>query len=478
MRFPIGLTIISAVIGLALVFAVGAFFLQPPTDLIISAGFDNDTISPNADQDNDITRFSYELARNATVSIFFESEDGEIFYFREEKSRSKGNYEVFFSGVVDGYVEDSEPLALTVDENPDAMVVERRLMPDGVYTWYITAENDTERQEMNGTFTIENSDSQLPIMTTFTLSTDVFTPNRDGVNDRVIINITLEKDANLRVYLLTNEDVELPISQRIEWSCAEDDDCVRYTYDYEGGVDLNQIPPEDGTYRIVALAQDDEGQRIRRESNITIDNGGVPRAEISPQAVDADVFWTTMPYDERFFTDANNIGDLIPDPDIPDIVSQTQISVPYGDMLVFRLTVNNYGDVPIRTTSPAVGTVYQQEQRTSAVDALEEPGAWRVGISCDTSLTDFPYRWAVGSEDELITIVDETTGREFQYLDANTSTVVWGAIRLTEINEFANPQTCWAGLIHEGVNVSVENRFVGPIEVQIGEQVLIGADSN
>ena len=48
----------------------------------------------------------------------------------------------------------------------------------------------------------------------------------------------------------------------------------------------------------------------------------------------------------------------------------------------------------------------------------------------------------------------------------------------TEINEFANPQTCWAGLIHEGVNVSVENRFVGPIEVQIGEQVLIGADSN
>ena len=44
-------------------------------------------------------------------------------------------------------------------------------------------------------------------------------------------------------------------------------------------------------------------------------------------------------------------------------------------MLVFRLTVNNYGDVPIRTTSPAVGTVYQQEQRTSAVDALEEPGA-------------------------------------------------------------------------------------------------------
>lgn len=478
MRFPIWLTIISAVIGLILVFVFGSLFLQPPTDLIISAGFDNDTISPNADQDNDITRFSYELARNATVSIFFENETGDVFYFREDQSRSKGNYEVFFSGVVDGYVQDGEALALTVSENPDAMVVERRLIPDGVYTWYITAENETENQEMTGTFTIENSDSQLPIMTTFTLSTDTFTPNRDGVNDRVIINITLEKDANLRVYLLTNNGVELPISQRLEWSCRQDDDCVRYTYDYEGGVDLNQIPPEDGTYRIVALAQDDEGQRIRRESTLTIDNGGVPRAEISPQSVDADVFWTTMPYDERFFTDANTIGDLIDEPAIPDIVSQTSISVPYGDMLVFRLTVNNYGDVPIRTTSPAVGTVYQQEQRTAAVDALEEPGAWRVGVSCDTSLTDFPYRWAIGNEDELITIIDESTGREFQYLDANTSTVVWGAIRLTEINEFANPQTCWAGLIHEGVDVSVENRFVGPIEVHIGDEVLIGVDSN
>lgn len=478
MRFPIWLTIISAIIGLVLVFAVGTFFLQPPSNLILSAGFDSDTISPNADQNNDITRFSYQLARSATVSIFFENENGEIFYFRENQSRSKGDYEVLFSGVVDGYINNDESLALTIDSAPNAMVVERRLIPDGIYTWHISAENDTESEDISGTFTIENSDSQLPIMTTFTLSTHTFTPNRDGVNDRVVINIFLEKNANLRVYLLTEEGVELPIAERLEWSCSQGNDCGRYTFDYEGGVDLNQIPPEDGTYRIVAIAQDDEGQRIRRESTLTIDNGGVPRAEISPQVADADVFWMSMPYDERFFTDSNNIGDLVDLPEIPSIVSQNLVSVPYGDILVFRLTVNNYGDVPIRTTSPAVGTVYQQTQRTAAVDALEEPGAWRVGISCDTSLTDFPYRWAIGNQDELITIVDETTGREYQYLDANTSTVVWGAIRLTDVNEFANPQTCWAGLIHEGVNVSVENRFVGPISVHIGDEAVSGTDSD
>ncbi|MGJ3238483.1 MAG: hypothetical protein ACFE0Q_07235 [Anaerolineae bacterium] len=478
MRFSIWLTVISAVISLLLVFGIGALLLQPPLDLIVSAQFDSDTISPNADQNNDITNFSYELARNATVTILFESETGEIYHFRDAQPRAKGAYQVLFSGVVDGYLLDDEPLVLSLDHDPDAIAVERRLIPDGVYTWRLIAENEDEREERSGTFTIEDSDSQLPLMTTFTLSTDIFTPNRDGVNDRVVINIFLEKDADLRVYLLTDDDVELPIVERREWSCNPDDPCGRYTFDYEGGVDLNQNPPEDGTYRVVALAQDAEGQRIRRESTLTIDNGGVPRAEIAPQNVDADVFWYSMPYDERFFTDPNTIGERLEEPAIPEVVSRQSISIPYGDMLVFRLTVNNYSDVPIRTTNPPAGTVYQQTQRPASVNALEEPGAWRVGISCDTSLTDFPYRWAVGTEDVLITLIDQETGREYRYLPARTSTVVWGAVRLTEINEFANPQTCWAGLIHEGVNVSVENRFVGPIEVQIGEPPQNSVDSD
>ncbi len=479
MRIPIWLTIVSAIIGLLIVFGLGSLLLQPPSDLIISAGFADDVITPNADQDNDITEFRYELSQNATISIAFENETGDIFYFREQQARAEGDYQVFFSGVVDGYLNEGESLVLDLNDNPDGMAVERRLIPDGMYTWRLVAENENRREERSGTLTIRDSDSQLPIMQTFTLSTDVFTPNRDGVSDRVIINIFLEKDADLNVFLVDENGVELPISERREWSCdGDDEDCRRYTFDYEGGVDLNQIPPPDGTYRIVALAQDDEGQRIRRESDITIQYGGVPRAQIIPQAVDADVFWVSVPYDERFFSDADTIGDLIALQDIPDVVSQNEVTVPYGDMLVFRLTVNNYSDIPIRTTHPAVGTVYQQTQRTASVDALEEPGAWRVGIACDTSLTDYPYRWALANESDLITIADQQTGRDYQYLSANTSTVVWGAIRMTEINEFANPQTCYAGLIHEGVNVSVENRFVGAIEVQIGDPPNSSTDDN
>ena len=477
MRFPIWLTIVSAFVGLAIVFVIGSLLIRPPVTLILDAGFADEIITPNADGENDITSFSYELSRNARVSLILEAEDGQEFFFRKEQARSARDYAVLFSGVVDGYVNEGKSLVLSLEANPQAQVVERRLLPDGLYTWRLIAENDNEREEATGTLQIQDADSPLPIMRTFTLSTDTFSPNRDGVNDRVIINIYLEKAADLRVYLLTDEGVELPIVEREEWS-RPDGEAGRYTFDYEGGVDLNQIPPSDGTYRIVALAQDDEGQRVRRESTLTIENGGVPRAEIATQSVDADIVWTSETYLESYYSDKDSLGELLALPDMPDAVSVTQVSVPYGDLLVFQLTVDNYGDVPIRTTNPPPGTIYQQTQVSAAMGALDEPGAWRVGIQCDTSEVSFPYRWAIGTDDDLMTLTDPETGRAYQYLPAGTRSVVWGAVRLTEINKFANPQTCWAGLIHEGVNISVENRFVGSIEVLIGASEGSSTDSD
>ncbi len=458
MRFPIWLTILAAVIGLALVLGIGSLLIQPNLPLVLSAEFDDPQITPNADGVNDITTFRYEVSRNARVTILFEAADGTQYIFRDAEERIARDYAVQFSGVVDGFTLVDEMIPGTV---------ERRLLPNGDYTWRLIAENDDEREEASGTLTIAEADVPLPIMSTFTLGNDVFTPNQDGVNDRIVINIYLEKDAELDVVLLGDEGQRFPIAeQRVD---AADGEGRRRIFDYAGGVDLGQDPPPDGTYTVVAVAQDDEGQRTRREAQLTITLGGKPRAEIAPQAVDADVFYVSQAYEERFYSDAQAIGDRIALPELPEAVNVNTISVPRGDLLVFRLTVRNYSEVPIRTTGPAPGTVYQQEQLASSLDALEEPGAWRVGIQCDTSLASFPYRWAVGSADDLVTLIDEDTGREFQYLPPNSSAEVWGAIRLTEINEFANPQTCWAGLIHEQVGISVTNAFVEPVEVFIGD---------
>jgi hypothetical protein len=462
MRFPVWLTALAALVGMGMMLVAGSALIRPNVPLIASAGFDDERITPNADGENDITTFRYELTRSATISITLTSDDGTTYDFRRNEPRFAQDYFMLFSGVVDGFTFDGENIPGTI---------ERRLLPDGVYTWQLTAENDSERDERSGTLTIEAGNSDLPVMSIFQVNPPSFTPNQDGINDRVEVNVYLEKDVDtLRVYLLDDNGREYPIAERKEG--RDEGEAGRHVFDYAGGVDFGTDPPPDGTYTVVGIAQDAVGQRIRRQDELTIQFGGKPRAEIVPQAVGRDVYFEVADYDQQYETTATDTGTQIAIPEGSLAPNVNMLTVPAGDMLVFRLTVDNYSDVPIRTTGPAPGTVYQQTQSANSIGAYEEPGAWRVGIECDSFLSStksFPYRWAIGTGDDLITIPDPDTGREFTYLPPNTQTVVWGAVRMEEIDERQNPQTCWAGLIHEAVGISVTNRFVGPIEVEIAE---------
>jgi hypothetical protein len=141
--------------------------------------------------------------------------------------------------------------------------------------------------------------------------------------------------------------------------------------------------------------------------------------------------------------------------------------MPVGDLLVFRLTVENYGSVPIRTSGPEPGTGYEQDQVWGAMGVYEESGAWRVGINCSTSTRDFPWRWAVGTPENLQTAVDEVSGKTYYYLPPGAQSVVWGAVRMTTLIEARNPQQCWAGLIHEDVEVSIRNSRVGARDIEL-----------
>ncbi|MCY3779976.1 MAG: hypothetical protein OXG78_06685, partial [Chloroflexi bacterium] len=225
----------------------------------------------------------------------------------------------------------------------------------------------------------------------------------------------------------------------------------------------------DGTYRVVALAQDKVGQRMRMEGELTIELGGKPYAEIKPQAVGVEVAFAVQPYEERFLSTAEALGDLLPLPDDSASLAESQrVTVPLGQMLVFRLTVDNYGDVPIRTSGPPPGTVYLQDQLSGGLGAFDESGAWRVGIQCETSKTSFPYRWAVARDDRLQEVFDEASGNTYRYLPPKTRAVVWGAVQFSEA-EARNPQNCWAGLIHEDVAVSLRNNHVGMRSIMIAD---------
>jgi hypothetical protein len=99
-----------------------------------------------------------------------------------------------------------------------------------------------------------------------------------------------------------------------------------------------------------------------------------------------------------------------------------------------------------------------------------------VGIQCESSTESYPWRWAIGSPEDLEIVVADD-GEVFYYLPPGEQAVVWGAIHMTDIVEAQNPQSCWAGLIHERVEVTLQNQNVGPRNIRLVE-VPVGQDSD
>ncbi|MEJ2747773.1 MAG: hypothetical protein P8183_07665 [Anaerolineae bacterium] len=401
--------------------AIGWRIVNGDNSLLRNVSVGHEVITPNADGSDDATEIAYEISRNATVSIYFENEVGDRFYFRRERPRGAGEYRVLFSGIVDGY--------RLPDDQIQGQILSR-LLQNGLYTWTIEAtDEDGVTETAVGPLTIADADTALPDMRNFTVSPHVFTPNRDGISDRVRPQFYLTKQAaSLRVFLLMPDGLEMPISE------YERDipnmEPGRHYYDYEGGVDEGATPPPDGTYPLIAIAEDAEGQKIRVEDSLTIQYGGVPRADIfSPPAGDTLEFSAT--------------------------------AVAICDTLYFTMTVENYGLVPIRTTGPEPGTVYDSDWNYNTLGWHTESGAWRVAIGYENEITNYPYRWAVGNPEDLVEIDGYT------YLMPGKRALITGGIRLVNVFGDRNPQPVWAGLIHEDVGIAEFNTRVDPHEITV-----------
>lgn len=460
MRLSILVVIAAALVAAAVLVMGGDFLLNPARPLLAAeAGFDSDTLTPNADGDNDVIVFSFDLARTADITITLTHSDGQVYAFRDGIRTPAGAYAIQFSGVVGGF---------TLPDEQIEGVVERRLIPNGEYTWELVALDAEQGEQVaqSGTLTITDGDAELPFLNNFTVSPAIFTPNQDGVADRVAINAYLTKAATVSAYLIDDSGTRLYIAQR--QTEAKLGEIGWQEFDYEGGVDIGAEPPADGTYTIVLEAQDAVGQRVSQTGQLTIQAGGKPRAGIIGQITGADVVFTTQPYDDSYFSDRNGLGSTIEIPNDPADVRLGTVIVPIGDLLVFKVVVENYGASPIRTDGPPPGTVYQQSQVAAALNAIEQDGVWRVGIQCDTSEESYPYRWAVGRFEDLEQTIDSTNDNVYYTLAPGARSVVWGAVRLTEVVDTRNPQQCWAGLIHEGV--AVANNRIGARDILIASE--------
>jgi hypothetical protein len=221
-----------------------------------------------------------------------------------------------------------------------------------------------------------------------------------------------------------------PLAEK-EGSLRKSGEAGLHVFDYDAGVDLGAEPPPDGTYVVTARVEDTVGQVATLTDTLTIKDGGTPRAE---------------------FVDGT--------------VNFSKSSLLVGDTLYFTLTVENYGAVPIRTSGPNPGYVYNLDQNYNVPGFAEESGAWRVGIDFDTSQRNYPFRWAVGNPDDLTVI--EIEGKPYTYLMPGKKVQITGGIKITQ-KPPRDPLYFWAGLIHEDVEISAINNRVDPHSITIDQ---------
>jgi hypothetical protein len=425
MRLPALPLILTTVVITALLLA-GAWLLLNPGNgpALTQASFSLAAISPNADGNQDVTRISYTLRRPANVSIYFLNAQEQRFDFRADQPRDAGQHQVDFSGIV-------APYTLPGDNYSATLLA--RVLQNGDYTWVIEAHDQAGAAsgKLTGPLTIAEADTALPDLRNFTANPSVFTPNQDGLNDRTQINIWLDKDvadSGLRVDLINSTGVDLPIAEKV--ATIKHGERGLHQYDYDGGIDLGQNPPPNGVYTVTGTVEDRLGQKMAVTTPLTIVDGGLPRAEILNGEVK---------------------------------LSATTLTL--GQTLYFTLTVENYGNSPIRTSGPPSGTIYKSmAENANSLGYYDQSGVFRVGLMCQTCKSDFPWRWALGMSDTLSKTVDENGNTQYYLLPGQRATITGGVV-LDEIVTSRNPQNFWGGLIHE--DVAMVNNGVDPQAITI-----------
>lgn len=364
--------------------------------LLTSVTTDPETISPRPGERNRATRISYSLSRPANVSVYLQDSSGK-YVLRENQSRAAGDFQILFGGSVDN-----------------------RTLNDGTYQVVVTAQDEAGvHEEKTAALNIINADTTLPELQSFTVFPLQFTPNQDGLDDRVIIRYYLTKPARVNVYLSDGKK-KYPIDEKKETTLLTKDKLSEigpHEYDYDAGIDRGAPPPPDGQYTVVAEAVDANGNTVRQEAPLTIQDGGTPRAAIIGSA-----------------------GDFNPR------------VVPLGDTLFFTVTVKNVGTVPIRTKGPEPGFTYSTSQNYSTVEQYEEPGIWRLGVDSEGNSIgrQYPYRWQLGMNDELTKV--ERDGKILYYLMPGQVATVSGGIKITDKPPKVDP-VYWFGLVQEQVRI-------------------------
>ncbi len=379
-------------------------------------------ISPNADGKEDLARIAYTVDQTVQLSIYLLDGAGKRYSLVDQETRAPRPvaYERLFNGIVDG-----------------------KMLANGDYTVVFETKGAGAPISQRLPLKIVNADPSPPKILDFTVAPTVITPNRDGVGDRAYINVVTSKKARLGVYVTGPNGFRQDVPRREGYVLLPSSDGEsapgRYTYEYDGGIDLGADPPPAGRYVLNVELQDAIGQRDILTASLTLSDSGRPQAEIAVQPNGEGVEWSRRG-------------------------PQTVLAL--GDTLYFTTTVRNTGLVPIRTGGPFdPADCYTMDQNRFSKGFSQESGAFRIGIDFESNTgMDHPWRWGVGALADLRAVDYE--GGKLYYLDPGKQVVVRGCVKLTRI-PVRNPFYVWASLIQEDVEIATINNRVSPLLITL-----------
>ena len=339
---------------------------------------------------------SYRVRRPADVSAVVRGGGGEWPLRSAAPRTPEEQYELVFDGTV---------------PTGDA---DRSVLKDGSYELRLVAvEPGGRRDERSTPVQVAGADTAALELDGPKLSLSTITPDGDGVDDEVRIDLALSKAATVEVEAANPQGDRAAIMA----STRHDPGAFSLTWDGSAGGRVfggKRLP--DGDYTVTVVARDEAGNVRTRTAPLRIANGGIERVEIAEVSI-----------------------------------GPTQLKI--GGQLKVRIKVANTGETTIRTMGPPPSTLYRTSQSFSTVvnPATSKPyelssGAWRVGLGWQDAPQELPLRWG---------LLPDANGT----IPPGGSAVVEATVQVENGPEFdpkgqPRPVRFWVGAIREGVGLA------------------------